>query len=154
MGADCNGCGACCDPFVTIIAPIHLQDGTAERVIERPEADWMRRHLTPMRRADGLDRCGDWMQAGGWSDVPAVRNLVGQVARMQVALIPSHFYQCDIFDPVTRRCTDYSNRPEVCRGYPWYGSAPDANKALPLMCSYRADAGLPVADIPVEWRQL
>lgn len=154
MTAGCNGCGACCDPFVTTVAPIYLADRTADRVIGAEEADWMRTHLSPLRRKDGLARVKDYILAGGWSDAPAVRdNITGRVTMLKPQLFPSHFYTCDIFDPVTRRCTDYDNRPGVCRDYPWYGSPPDPHKSLPSMCSYRADAGLPVADVPVEWRR-
>lgn len=153
MTAGCNGCGACCDPFVTTVAPIHLQDGAADRVIGREEADWMRAHLTPLRRKDGLARVKDYIRAGGFSDMPPLRDRLTGKLRFEVGLLPSHFYTCDIFDPVTRKCTDYDNRPGVCRDYPWYGSPPDPNKSLPTMCSYRADAGLPVADVPVEWRR-
>ena len=30
-------------------------------------------------------------------------------------------YQCDVFDPVTRQCTEHDTRPDVCRRYPAYG---------------------------------
>lgn len=146
---ECNGCGACCDPFVTVVAPIHLRDGTANRLIGFEEAEWMRRHLTPIRRKDGLAQVSTWMTGGGWSDIPK-RNRDGRVIGFEVALMPSHFYR---FDPVERRCTDYDNRPPVCRNYPWYDGAPEAGKAIPPTCSYRADVGLPVAEMPVEWRR-
>lgn len=29
-------------------------------------------------------------------------------------------YECSVFDPVLRTCTDHENRPAVCRSYPWY----------------------------------
>jgi len=28
------------------------------------------------------------------------------------------FYKCDLFDPTTRKCLDYENRPQICREYP------------------------------------
>jgi Fe-S-cluster containining protein len=145
-----DGCGACCSPFVTIVPPVALQDGTAERMYadDPGMVDWMREHLTPIRRKDGLAMV-PWMPGGGWSNVPAAFDDVGRVVMWEPVLMPSHFYRCDLFDEGTRRCTDYDNRPSVCRDYPWYGSAPDPSKSLPSSCSYRADIGLPVGDVPV-----
>lgn len=30
------------------------------------------------------------------------------------------YYDCPNFNTETRNCNDYENRPEVCRGYPFY----------------------------------
>lgn len=38
-------------------------------------------------------------------------------------------YRCDCFDPVTKLCTDYENRPEMCRRYP-----PPDECSLTLLC--------------------
>lgn len=54
------------------------------------------------------------------------------------------FYSCPSFDLETRRCTDYDNRPPVCRGYPWYDRGPSLATSLPPECSYREDIGQPV----------
>lgn len=152
MSAECNGCGGCCDPVVSAIAPIYLQDGTATQLVGRAEANWMRSHLTPMRRADGL-KLVPWMRGGGWTDIQGQRdNVTGKLHLCEPVLLPSFFYRCDLFDTGTRRCSDHANRPNMCRGYPWFGEAPDPTKSVPPTCSYLADVGLPVAEIPVEWR--
>lgn len=31
------------------------------------------------------------------------------------------FYECDMYDKETKKCTDHANRPHVCREYPYYG---------------------------------
>lgn len=48
-------------------------------------------------------------------------------------------WECAKFDPETRLCTAHSERPPVCKGYPWYGKAPDTGMNLPARCSFRAD---------------
>jgi Fe-S-cluster containining protein len=59
------------------------------------------------------------------------------------------FFRCIHFDRETRRCTDYENRPAMCRNYPWYGGEPQEAAALPPTCSFRADIGeVPVAITP------
>lgn len=63
-----------------------------------------------------------------------------------------YFYNCRWFDRDTRSCTNYDDRPPMCRDYPHYGHAPNPAKALPVCCSFRADVGQPVADIPVQLR--
>lgn len=32
-----------------------------------------------------------------------------------------HYFKCMRFDEATNKCTDYENRPGVCRGFPGYG---------------------------------
>jgi uncharacterized cysteine cluster protein YcgN (CxxCxxCC family) len=57
---------------------------------------------------------------------------------------------CDNYDEETRRCTDYENRPDICRRYPWFNGVPVPGAQLPPTCSFRADIGLPVEDVPVQ----
>lgn len=101
--------------------------------LDRDELAFYREHLTPMRRADGRRMVEHW--STGLSDM-AING--------EPVLLATHYYQCDRYDAVAKRCTDYEHRPDVCRGYPWYGDGPDPNKVLPPTCAYRADVGLPV----------
>lgn len=57
--------------------------------------------------------------------------------------------RCDVFDPVTRACTDYENRPPICRHYPWYGKSPTRDKLLNPACVFHADVRtmLPIAEV-------
>lgn len=139
MGADCNGCGACCDPFMMVWSPVDLE--LRGRELDPEDRAFYAEHLTPIRRSDGRRMVGHW--SSGWSEV---------VFQGEARLLAAHYYRCDRFDPVTRRCADYDNRPTVCRDYPWYREPPDPRKALPPTCSYRAEVGQPVAEMPVEWR--
>jgi len=50
-----------------------------------------------------------------------------------------HAYRCDVFDPHTRTCTAYADRPPICSGYPWYGAQPDRERVLDPWCAYQAD---------------
>lgn len=61
---------------------------------------------------------------------------------------------CDAYDPVHKRCTAHEDRPDVCRGYPWYDNHPtrgalpdrkqlvdpDTGAVTPYGCSYALDA--------------
>jgi Fe-S-cluster containining protein len=135
--AECNGCGACCDPFQMVFSPADIV--TFAYHIDPDELAFYRQHLTPIRRADGR-RMVPWNS--GWSEV---------VVQGKAMLMAAHYYKCDRYDTETRRCTDYENRPVVCREYPWYGEPPDPLKSLPPTCSYREEIGLPVEpfDVPV-----
>jgi Fe-S-cluster containining protein len=143
---DCNGCGGCCDPFITVFSPasfglgheIHI-DGSIGAKLDPDELAFAREHLTAMRRSDGRNMVRDWSR--GYSEF---------IIDGDVRLVPAFYYRCDRYDPTERRCTDYDNRPDCCRGYPWYGDPPDTHKALPPTCSYNADIGRPVAEMPVE----
>jgi Fe-S-cluster containining protein len=132
---ECNGCGACCDPFVMVYAPFDLL--RLAHSIDPDELAFYKEHLSPIRRSDG--RRMAWWNSG-WSEF---------IIDGQVQLIATHYYRCDNYDVETKRCTDYENRPGVCRGFPWYGDKPDANKVLPPTCSFRADIGQPVEPVAV-----
>lgn len=133
---ECNGCGACCDPFMTVYSPNDLL--LHARHFDPDELRFMVEHLSPIRRADGRRMVAHW--SSGWSEM---------ILEGTPTLLPAWYYRCDRFDVETRRCTDYENRPDVCRDYPWYGDPPDPNKALPPTCSYLADVGRPVAEVAV-----
>jgi Fe-S-cluster containining protein len=53
---------------------------------------------------------------------------------------------CDAFDPKTRTCLAYDDRPPICSNYPWYGQNPDAHSIASLRCSFCAD--VPKEDWP------
>lgn len=134
---ECNGCGACCDPVVTVISPQHLADGSADQVVGEEEAEWMRIHLTPIRpRREGLKLIASWS-----------KGVTYFTPGDQFVPVLSWFYRCDLYDPETRRCTDFENRPPMCRGYPWFDDPPDKRKNLPPTCSFREDIGLPVEEL-------
>lgn len=105
----------------------------------------MREHLRPMRRSDGL-KLASYLN-GGWTEIRGFRDRATGRAHLfdSPVLLLAHFYSCDRYDAAARRCTDYANRPSMCRGFPWNGDTPDATKALPAECSFRADIGQPVA---------
>ena len=66
----------------------------------------------------------------------------------------STFYRCANFDPNSRRCLRYDDRPQVCRDHPRYGSDHvEPAAALPAWCSYRAEQGLPVEPQP-DWQHV
>jgi Fe-S-cluster containining protein len=135
---ECNGCGVCCDPFMMVYSPHDVI--TMGPRLDAEERAFYDQHLTPIRRADGRRMVAHW--SSGWSEI----HIPGDGWQMLAAW----YYRCDRYDPVARRCTDYENRPDVCRGYPWYGEAPDPNKSLPPTCSYRADVGKAVEPVEVE----
>lgn len=35
-----------------------------------------------------------------------------------------YFYTCKLFNKYTGQCSDYENRPQICKGFPWYGRDP------------------------------
>lgn len=146
---DCNGCGGCCDPVVLTYGPGDLRTlsalpaGRLEQVAGRDEAAnivFAVEHFTPIPRREGLARA-PYLSQGGKTAWAADHHSEPVVAF-------SYFYACDRFDPDTRRCVDYENRPPLCAGYPWFGRSLDdpwnVEKALPSECSYRADIGQPV----------
>lgn len=141
---ECNGCGGCCDPVASFVAPVMLADRSADAAIGKPAAEWMRDHLTPVRpRRDGIKRA-PYLRGGGTSTT---------THRGQPTVLLVHFYDCEFFDRESRECRAYDLRPEMCRVYPWVGDEVNTAVSLPGPCSFRADQGLPVEEVPVEWRR-
>lgn len=142
-------CGKCCDPVVTTVAPNEIAI-TDPRMTDDQMADrrFMFDHFTPVPRREGLRRAS-YLSDGGHT----VLLVADQVSGLTFIVDAwSHFYDCDRFDPVTRRCSDYAGRPPMCRDYPLYGdridSADHARKRLPDGCVYRPDAPVPVKVLP------
>ncbi len=148
MTAECNGCGACCNPVVMPYGPADLRDF---RLIEAARADpdeldnllFARAHFTVINRREGLQRAA-YLSEGG-------KTTCAMDADSRPIVAWSFFYSCDRFDPETRSCTDYENRPPLCRDYPFYGAPLDdpwnKAKALPETCAFRADIGQPVVPV-------
>lgn len=123
MADFCVGCGECCD---------HLGYDLDER------AEWLEAAAAAPDVAAAFE---EWAEQG-WTFEQAVR------AQTDARFILAHWHRlpegeatCDRYDPVTRRCTVYEDRPPICRDYPWYssGRTPDSEERLPAGCSYRAD---------------
>lgn len=120
-GAECNGCGACCDPVVL--------RGAADLVITEHAAGL---HGVPRPESDAAFALAHWTRIGDAPDGDG------------------GLWTCDAYDRETRECGAYDDRPQVCSGYPWYGRAPDAGRELYAECSYRADLPPGAVLIPVE----
>lgn len=50
-------------------------------------------------------------------------------------------YHCPVFDETTRLCGDHTNRPLLCRRFPWYGREVEVGdyRDLSPRCSFVAD---------------
>lgn len=60
-----------------------------------------------------------------------------------------YYYECDMFDPATNKCTAHDAKPQVCRDFPWYGDSPVEKfyRVVPFpRCSFWAD--IPTAKRP------
>jgi Fe-S-cluster containining protein len=126
-----DGCGACCDP---VSLPYTLREMLTDPAIPADQRQWAARSLTPMSPREAF-RIAPWLR--------------GRLQRVEGRLVPTFYFRCRHFDRETRRCTDYENRPLMCREYPWYDGQVPANAALPPTCSFRADIGeVPVAITP------
>jgi len=127
-------CGACCDPVLSNYGPYDIATAPAWQT----ELVWMRENTDPLPRGETLVR---WRELVGAGD----RNVVDRDGM----IIQPHFYRCHHFDDETRSCTNYENRPPMCRDYPFYGGTHGDNEvALPKTCGYLVDVGR--TPVPVE----
>lgn len=125
---DCNNCGGCCDPVMLPYSRIQAE--TAGPDMDPLNRRWVLEDLTPISRREGMARS------------PYVKDgltILGDQRTGEAHWFWSFFYDCKHYDAENKRCTNYENRPPICRDYPWYDGGVDTQKALPLECSFRAD---------------
>jgi Fe-S-cluster containining protein len=140
----CSGCGQCCE-----VVSFPLTQAEVGRIppwqIDERTRRWVTEDLKPMSRRRVRQLRPDLI------DGPARVGKHPVSGEMILAMV---FYSCRLYDPDARRCTDWADRPDVCRGYPdGYESVGWPNPAmnLPPRCSFNADLGRPVeAWQPVE----
>lgn len=91
----CHDCGLCC----TMVS------------LSQPAEIWLAGDVTPRER--------EWFKSDlvelSISEAVATGLLVDGLKHEGM-----HFYKCQRWDPDTGNCTDYDNRPDVCRGFPYY----------------------------------
>jgi len=133
---ECSGCGSCCQPVVLPFTKDELM--RAKGVPERTR-DWIMNDLTPMPRREAKQR-EPWLFA-------IDRVLADYDGIIDIEDNYPMFYRCRWFDDDRRTCTNYDNRPEPCRRYPWPNGKVNRRAALPPTCSFRADQGLPVESV-------
>lgn len=136
MAAECNGCGACCEVVPLSYTQSEAQGLALRGEVSWEEARWVVEDLVPISRRVVKESQPFYLQQ---NVIPPPDLLFAG----EVGILP-YFYTCTKWDPETRLCTDYENRPPPCRKYPWYDEGPNPAKALPPTCSYREDVGLPV----------
>lgn len=122
---ECNGCGDCCR-----VIPI---DSTKKRLAEKVaegeigSAPFILKHWHRISRAEAHKRNSSFGAA------PQGR----------------YYYECDMFDSATNKCTAQDSKPSVCSRFPWYGESP-ANHEYRLApfprCSFWSD--VPETDRP------
>lgn len=98
----CNGCkGNCCDPVVLGLSP----QAFTEAYINSKTG------LKPVEDAEEIQKMWRLFTYKGASRVSPMTK--GIYADNQVLFM----YQCSNYDTDTKKCTDYENRPKMCRKY-------------------------------------
>ncbi len=122
MAATCSKCGLCC-------RAIGIRQPKRELRAQARQGD-----------ANGSFTARHWHRI---SRAEALRRNPGMAYRIESARassLPLYFYECDALDPRTNLCMAHTDRPPVCRGFPWYGRAPEEAWLLPFKeCSFWED---------------
>lgn len=164
----CGLCGDCCEEIWVHPSPEDLaegpdkywpwfydkpdprtDDGWAQWLAWWPEEDWEGRVPT-WAREDGFDgrryQCDEWENARWFHQLVFVETAESEHPEKR-----QNHYTCPHFDAEARTCTDYANRPPVCRDFPWYGQPPGSRMpgAVSKRCTYWAD--VPAEQRPADW---
>lgn len=123
MSLGCAGCGACCEEIWIPISQAEITacvSGdrkhmvTSDRWAGRYQLDFFARYWRATEQKMVQVHDGTWVHKTR--------------------------YECAKYDPVHQRCTAHAIRPQVCRGYPWYGKEPTAaGMSKRGQCSYLLD---------------
>lgn len=132
-GSPCDGCGRCCR---AVSLDYSKRDLVAIAAREKARLD---RDPHSPQRAD-IERLV--------RDVRFVQRWFRRLSRAeaitrQPALASSEydgraFYRCLALD-ADGRCTRHAERPFLCEGYPWYGSAPSSRLLVVRPCGYERE---------------
>jgi len=140
----CNGCegsevAGCCSPVMLPFSRIDAETAPPDKM-EPENRRWVLEDLTPISRREGLRRT-PYVESG--------LTIYGNEHTGESYWFWSFFYECKHYDAATKQCMNYENRPPMCKGFPWYGEAPDPLKSLPEHCSFKKDVttvGVTIAD--------
>ena len=122
MAAACSKCGLCCRAVGIRLSKREL--GALARQ-GNPDGRFVAVHWHRISRTEALRRNP---------------GLAHRIRTARAAGRALYFYECDAFDRGTNLCTAHADRPSVCRGFPWYGRAPEARLLLPFQeCSFWED---------------
>lgn len=116
----CGRCGDCCER-------IHLGYG-ADKVFDSLARNW---------EQHGDDALDQKFILTHW-------NLI-EVAETDGQEDP--LFSCDFFDPATRQCGAYDQRPPVCQNFPWYDHGVDADPGETLPWGHRSTRCTFLADV-------
>lgn len=97
--------GRCCAVFTFPSSPLQLHQARKRYWSGEKDAETLRDMLVPLSVPEARGR-GERFNLGGGS--------VDEIAEAGL-----NFYTCAHWDEETRRCTNYENRPVMCRDYPY-----------------------------------
>lgn len=122
------GCGRCCHP---VTLPFNQFEAALRTDLPARSLRWILEDLTPMAPETAF-RLAPYL---------FLRPTKVELKDGTLVDAPNHFYRCRNFDPGTKTCAIYEDRPDTCRNYPWYGRKPNDAAALPPECGYNVDVG-------------
>jgi len=129
--ADCKKCGKCCEVIVLKFDKEHIDECAKSYKFY-------------------ISKDSNKFNENGNNFYFASRNFVSISEECAYKINPflkkwsrgkNYYYQCKRWDNVSKMCSIYSLRPEVCSGFPWYGGTP-TKRIQPLYspeCSFQAD---------------
>jgi len=97
----CKQCGNCCYP---------LWLNTPKSKVPSSDRAFLMRHWKRIGRKVALERLPEELRDDDWTGV--------------------FFYECEFFNPKTRKCMAHAERPPVCRGFPEYNDRKDMNERI------------------------
>lgn len=133
MPGKCRACGKCCRVIGLQYYKAQLQKKVREdreSLRKYPESAPRDKILLFIRDVSFITRY--------WRRVPREEAFRINPETATKGLKGRYFYRCTQLTP-DGKCRDYSVRPQVCRGYPWYGSLPREDALVSLPCGYEID---------------
>ena len=131
----CNDCGKCCNPVMLPVSKIEVM---TDYLMDPDDRRWILEDLTPISRREARE-----LAPYHFGHTTPMVDAAGELAFMS-------FYRCRHYDPESRRCTDYENRPGICRRFPWADGVPNPTANLAPECAFNADVGRPVKFLGVK----
>lgn len=126
----CEGCGACCRAIW--LPKTHEELERTPRY--KGDIEFVKENFYPLTAEEVLERNP---HVATWGLHPRV------TTEGLPKMLENNFYGCKNYDEEARRCRIWADRPEICRGYPWYDREPTIEHLFyDQNCFYKRDLPL------------
>lgn len=143
-------CGLCCEAIALRVDPDVVRDIVRGFGGPIRDLDKLHRFFSPISKEEAARRNPRLVAVHENHDRATYARL-GPYRYDWTHLPLATYWECNQYDPASKQCLAYEDRPHTCRDFPAYGkAAPTAELLAPWpTCGYWADIGADLTPLPM-----